>query len=252
LLDPRARAERGFRVADRERPRRLFAQAATPTPERTARERVWSAVPRLDDLRCRIEGGSYELIADYAALGGYEMERRIDAIAGNLGLLPALDRREGDLSPGSRRKVELLAILIAEADLLLLDESVDLAVQTSDRLALIGENGSGKSTLLELLTGALCADRGESYRAPGVSTSYLRQGLRDFFQQAIVLNNFRDLPYEESEIRQYLGAARLRRERVFAPVAALSPGDAMRAALVKLVPVCEGVLVLERGRLRRL
>ncbi len=41
--------------------------------------------------------------------------------------------------------------------------------------------------------------------------------------------------WSESDVRQHLGAARLRRERVLLPVAALSEGEKMRAAIVKLI-----------------
>src|SRR3546814_10565008 len=57
----------------------------------------------------------------------------------------------------------------------LLLERVDLAIETGERIALIGSNGAGKSTLLRLLDGELKPADGEVRREGGVRVARLEQ-----------------------------------------------------------------------------
>jgi ATP-binding cassette subfamily F protein uup len=57
----------------------------------------------------------------------------------------------------------------------LLLERVDLAIESGERIALIGRNGAGKSTLLRLLAGEITPDDGRIHRAAGVRVSRLAQ-----------------------------------------------------------------------------
>ncbi len=54
-------------------------------------------------------------------------------------------------------------------------EHAEFAIESGERVCLIGRNGVGKSTLLKLLQGLLPADEGELVRAPGLRMAYLRQ-----------------------------------------------------------------------------
>src|SRR6478735_4952537 len=57
----------------------------------------------------------------------------------------------------------------------LLLDSVDLAIDAGERIALIGRNGAGKSTLLKLLSGDLVPDDGDIRVADGVRIARLEQ-----------------------------------------------------------------------------
>ena len=54
-------------------------------------------------------------------------------------------------------------------------EGIDLQIEQSERIALVGRNGSGKSTLLKLLTGLIAPDRGEVTRMVGLRDTCLTQ-----------------------------------------------------------------------------
>ncbi|BCX88589.1 ABC transport system ATP-binding/permease protein [Methylomarinovum tepidoasis] len=56
----------------------------------------------------------------------------------------------------------------------LLDRA-ELAIETGERIGLIGRNGEGKSTLLRLCAGQIEADDGEIWRRPGLKVALLEQ-----------------------------------------------------------------------------
>ncbi len=124
-------------------------------------------------------------------------------------------------------------------------EALDLVVETRDRIALMGANGAGKTTLLNVMTGKLPPDSGTAYFNSNVRTGYVTQGLDGFYNQEIFLHNFADVDYEESEVRQFLGAAMLRGEKVVRPVHTLSYGERMRGAIVKMILKRMEFLVLD-------
>ncbi len=54
-------------------------------------------------------------------------------------------------------------------------EKIDLQIERSERVGLVGRNGSGKSTLMKLISGELTADDGQVARGPGVRIARLIQ-----------------------------------------------------------------------------
>ena len=124
-------------------------------------------------------------------------------------------------------------------------ETLDLVVETGDRIAIMGPNGAGKTTLLNVMTGKLPPDSGAVYFNTKVKVGYVTQGLDGFYNQEIFLDNFRDVDYVESEVRQFLGAARLHADKVVRPVDTLSYGERMRGAIVKMILSQMEFLVLD-------
>jgi ATP-binding cassette subfamily F protein 3 len=114
-------------------------------------------------------------------------------------------------------------------------ESVSLGAATSDKICLMGGNGSGKSTLINMALGYIEPDSGERKINEGVRTAYLPQGLMGFFAESSLLENFADVDMSETRIRQYLGAALIRKDKVNRPVTEFSAGELMRAAVVKCI-----------------
>ncbi|MGF1643085.1 MAG: ATP-binding cassette domain-containing protein [Thiotrichales bacterium] len=54
-------------------------------------------------------------------------------------------------------------------------DGIDLAIDSSERLCLVGRNGAGKSTLLRLIQGEITADDGEIVRNQGLRVAQLAQ-----------------------------------------------------------------------------
>ena len=124
-------------------------------------------------------------------------------------------------------------------------DALDLVVETKDRIAIMGPNGAGKTTLLNVMTRKLPPDSGAVYFNSRVRVGYVTQGLDGFYDQQVFLDNFRDVDYEESEVRQFLGAAKLRADKVVRPVHTLSYGERMRGAIVKMILKQMEFLVLD-------
>jgi len=124
-------------------------------------------------------------------------------------------------------------------------EALDLVLETRDRIALMGPNGAGKTTLLNVMTGKLSPDSGAVYFNSNAKVGYLTQGLDGFYNREIFLDNFIDDDYGVSEVRQFLGAAKLRADKVVRPVRTLSYGERMRGAIVKMILKRMEFLVLD-------
>lgn len=114
----------------------------------------------------------------------------------------------------------------------LIFKDVNLDATTKDRVVLIGPNGSGKTTLLRCLLGEEDVDKGEVKLSEHVNYRYLPQNVEAGFKRGILLDNLTAYGVQESRVRQYLGAARLRKDKVLQPVSTLSRGELMRAWIV--------------------
>lgn len=112
---------------------------------------------------------------------------------------------------------------------------IDISATTRDKVCLMGANGSGKTTLIRLILGDLSPSRGDCRLTGGVGIAHVPQGLAGFYQKARLLDNFDNCGCDETTIRQHLGAALLRKEKVCERVENLSYGELMRAAIVRCI-----------------
>lgn len=99
------------------------------------------------------------------------------------------------------------------------------------RVALKGPNGCGKSTLLKTLLGEM-APRSGSCKV-SVSCAYLDQHLSrfDLSQSVMTHLNLSHTPLEEGVLRTRLAQLQLGADKVMLPLAALSGGERLKAAL---------------------
>ena len=121
----------------------------------------------------------------------------------------------------------------AENDLII--KEADFSMSVKDRICLMGANGIGKSTLLNLISGSLKPVSGECQLNKNVKLYNIPQGLKGFYKEKTLLENFRDTGRSETDIRLHLASVFIRRERVHEPIENFSYGELMRSAIVKCV-----------------
>ena len=112
-------------------------------------------------------------------------------------------------------------------------KDITLAGSTRDKICLMGTNGSGKSTLIKLIRSQLKPLHGRAVINDSVVAGFIPQGLSGFFPRDTLLENFHDCDVDETTIRQYLGAAMIRKDKVCESIGSFSCGELMRAAVVK-------------------
>jgi len=109
--------------------------------------------------------------------------------------------------------------------------SISFQANTKDRIGVIGSNGCGKTTLLRCIVGELRADSGKIYRNDNVNWLYIPQNIQQFFKKATLIENMSGVR-DETTIRQFLGAAKIRKDKAIQPIENLSYGELMRATIV--------------------
>lgn len=108
---------------------------------------------------------------------------------------------------------------------------LDLRIDGPMRVALTGPNGCGKTTLLKVILGQLAAKAGRCHCS--LPTAYLDQNLSQLDLSLSVVEHLglQDSPLNEGRMRSQLAQLQLNAERVLLPLAALSGGERLKAAL---------------------
>jgi ATP-binding cassette subfamily F protein uup len=124
-------------------------------------------------------------------------------------------------------------------------------IQRGNRVGIIGPNGSGKTTLLRLLMGELPPQSGEVRQGVTVEMGYFDQLRSQLDESKSVLDNVgegRDTISINGKTRNltgYLEDFLFTRERVRAPISALSGGERNRLLLARLLAQPANLLVLD-------
>jgi len=124
-------------------------------------------------------------------------------------------------------------------------------IQRGDKVGIIGPNGSGKTTLLRLLMGELQPQQGQLRHGVNVEIGYFDQLRSQLDESKSVLDNVgegRDTITINGRARNLIGYLEdflFTRERVHAPISALSGGERNRLLLARLLAHPANLLVLD-------
>lgn len=123
---------------------------------------------------------------------------------------------------------------------------VDLLINFSERVALIGPNGSGKTTFLKMLLGEESPDKGIVEFGSNVKVGYLPQAITFNNEELTVLQAFRDdIFILEGKAREYLSKFMFFGNSVFKKIKNLSGGERIRLKLSMLLYEDVNLLILD-------
>jgi len=172
-----------------------------------------------------------------ALLSGLEEVRRSDKVAKLRFPTPAPCGKTPLMAQGLSKSYGSLEIFT----------DVDLAIDRSSRVVVLGLNGAGKTTLLSILGGTNESDTGEIQPGHGLKIGYYTQEHESLDFDRTVLENMMSSGEQigEPQARQVLGSFLFVGDDVHKPVNVLSGGERTRLALATLVVGSANVLLLD-------
>ncbi len=130
-------------------------------------------------------------------------------------------------------------------------QDLSLTIQRGDRLGIIGANGSGKTTLLRLLLNELKPQKGSLQHGMNLEIAYFDQMRSQLDETKSILDNVSQgldvitINGRERNVVGYLEGFLFSRERIHAPISALSGGERNRLLLARLLARPANLLVLD-------
>ncbi|KAL1508734.1 hypothetical protein AB1Y20_004829 [Prymnesium parvum] len=129
---------------------------------------------------------------------------------------------------------------------------VEMGIDSSSRIVLLGENGNGKTTLVKLILGELTPTAGEVLRAGGVRIALVNQHHADQIDLTLsplqfLMERFPgDSSYDhEQQLRSHLHSCGVSGQMQTVPSSALSGGQRSRVALAAVSYTQPHILVLD-------
>lgn len=126
--------------------------------------------------------------------------------------------------------------------------NINLTINPTDKIALIGDNEIAKTTLLKIIAGELEPDSGEVKIGSSVKLSYFAKNHDEYFKNDVSLiewlQNYSDNK-EESFVRGFLGRMLFSKEEVFKKVSVLSGGEKVRVMFSKMMLEKGNVLLFD-------
>ncbi len=185
------------------------------------------------------------------ARAAHQLDRRAAKMIGGLAEERARDKiaklRFPDPAPSGRTPLSAVGLSKSYGSLEIFS-GVDLAIDRSSRVVVLGLNGAGKTTLLRLLAGVEEADAGEVVAGHGLRLGYYAQEHETLDSRASVFANVRHAAppqMTDAELRRVLGAFLFSGERAGQRAGTLSGGEKTRLALATLVVSSANVLLLD-------
>jgi ATP-binding cassette subfamily F protein uup len=129
--------------------------------------------------------------------------------------------------------------------------NLSTTIQRGDKIGIVGPNGSGKTTLLRILMGELQPSQGEVRHGTNVEMAYFDQLRAQLDESKSVLDNVgqgRDTITINGRARNLMGYLEdflFTRDRVRAPIGALSGGERNRLLLARLFTQPANLLILD-------
>lgn len=125
---------------------------------------------------------------------------------------------------------------------------VNLTIERTDRIALVGVNGAGKSTLIRMLAGNESLTGGERSVGHKVTIDYFAQDqYKELDPDAEIFSDFAKASpgLNDAELRSILGCFLFSGEAVFKKIGVLSGGERNRYALAKMLLEPSNFLLLD-------
>lgn len=205
-------------------------------------ERQQAEIKRQEDFISRnIYGQKHSMAQSRRKM--LERMERLDPVHRNT-RAPQFAIRGGSTKSG--RVLEARDLGHAFGDNLLFDD-LSFALESQEKMAVVGPNGCGKSTLLHILIGRLQPQSGYAVLSSVVDIGFYHQELKDLPGELTAFDTIKNLSptTDDKPVRDFLGSFLFRGDDVFKHARDMSGGEKSRLAMAKLLYSQPSFLILD-------